>query len=281
MSGAAGGGVLYYAVGGGLGHLVRARAVLHTLGLTEDAAILTASPHADDRRVVGPVGVVRIPLDLERDRSAYRNWLTALLADLRPRRLIVDAFPAGVLGELAGLPALVHAGRIDHVARLLRWPAYARRLRSAPPRFATTHLLEPLHADHHAMLTAASDEVVPLTLVDPPADAGLPPVPGPFTLIAHSGPLAEVLTLVRRAQGLRRPDPLVVCSREPVAGHLTWLDHFPVRTLLPHARRLVTGAGFNCVREGRAFGGEHHVVPFARPLDDQPARAARYSPAGF
>src|SRR5262249_19727152 len=49
----AGGGrvILYSALGGGLGHLARARKVLAALGLA--ATILTASPFAGDARVVG------------------------------------------------------------------------------------------------------------------------------------------------------------------------------------------------------------------------------------
>jgi len=44
--------IVYYAIGGGLGHLVRARAVLHTLGVA-DAVLVTASPFAKDARVTG------------------------------------------------------------------------------------------------------------------------------------------------------------------------------------------------------------------------------------
>ena len=53
--------ILYYALGGGLGHLVRARAVLYTLGVAERAVLVTASPFAADARVVGGLPVVRVP----------------------------------------------------------------------------------------------------------------------------------------------------------------------------------------------------------------------------
>src|SRR3954449_9482476 len=159
--------VLYYAVGGGLGHLVRARAVLHTLGLSDEAALVTASRFADDPRVVGSVPVIRVPDALDRDRAATRRWVAGLLAAEGPDALFVDAFPAGVLGELCGLGW--DGGPVHHVARLLRWERYARRLDGPLPRIATTHVVEPLHAEHEAAVRAVSASVGPLALTDPPA----------------------------------------------------------------------------------------------------------------
>jgi len=158
--------ILYYAIGGGLGHLVRARAVLHTLGVSDRAAVVTASRFAADRRVVDDVPVIRVPEALDGDRAALWRWLADLVAGLRPERLVVDAFPAGVLGELRapGVP-------IDHVARLVRWSRYARRLDRPLPRIDTTFVVEPLRGDQRSALVAASARMVPLALVDPPAPA--------------------------------------------------------------------------------------------------------------
>ncbi|MFL5958130.1 MAG: hypothetical protein ACJ756_11830, partial [Solirubrobacterales bacterium] len=134
--------IVYYAIGGGLGHLVRARAVLHTLGAS-DAVLVTASPFANDARVTGEVPVVDVPPSLDGDRGGLRRWFAGLVAAERPERVIVDAFPAGVVGELPELDVPV-----DHVARLLRWPKYARRLDRPLPRIETTFVLEPLHPAH-------------------------------------------------------------------------------------------------------------------------------------
>ena len=57
--------LLYYALGGGLGHLVRARAFLHTLGLDGEAALFTSSRFASDPRVTGGLRVVRVPEELD------------------------------------------------------------------------------------------------------------------------------------------------------------------------------------------------------------------------
>jgi hypothetical protein len=251
--------ILYYAIGGGLGHLVRARAVLHTLGLEEDAALLTASPFADDPRVVGPLPVIRVPDALDRDRARLRRWLGDLVAAERPDRLIVDAFPAGVLGELGPLDVPV-----DHVARLLRWPKYARRLDGPLPRIETTYVVEPLHGDHGSALRAASERMAPVGLVDPPAPARDDAAGA--ALVVHSGPDAEVDALVALARGTGHR----VLVARPGGGDL---DVHPAATLFDGAAAIVTGAGFNAMRQAAPYRERHRFIAFPRPLDDQRARA--------
>jgi hypothetical protein len=132
--------ILYYALGGGLGHLTRARKVLEALGLTRDAVLLTASAFGADPRVTGGLRVLKVPRRLGHDRAAFRAWLQPVLA--QADELIVDSFPAGILGELSGMtlpPA-------RHVARLLRWDAYERRLDGPLPHYDVIYALEPLRA---------------------------------------------------------------------------------------------------------------------------------------
>jgi hypothetical protein len=270
--------ILYYAIGGGLGHLVRARAVLHTLGIEGEAVVLTASTHASDRRVVGELPVIRAPDSLDHDRAELRRWLDAVLAAVRPERVIVDAFPAGVLGELRDLDVPV-----DHVARLLRWPRYVRRLDGPLPQIETTFVVEPLHPDHRTELAAASSRMEPLHLVDPPAPirddaAGAAPVDGAAlvngaALVVHAGPDHEVEALVSLARSTGRR----VMVARPGGGDL---DVHPAAALFPHAGHIVTAAGFNAMRQAAPFRDRHTYVPFPRPLDDQHARAQLASGGG-
>src|SRR5690242_15564869 len=106
--------ILYYAIGGGPGHLVRARAVLHTLGLDGNAALLASGAHAADRRVVGPLSVHVAPAGSDKDLSGYRRWVADTLRRLDPEAIFVDTFPAGLIGELAGLRQLTRA-RLHYV----------------------------------------------------------------------------------------------------------------------------------------------------------------------
>jgi hypothetical protein len=236
--------ILYYALGGGLGHLSRAGKVLDALGL--DAVILSASRHARDPRVTGGRPVIHVPRRLGHDRAEFRAWLARPLAGAE--ELIVDSFPGGILGELCGL-ALPPA---RYVARRLNWPAYADRLDGPLPQFAATYQLEPVA---HALC-----DPQPLALALP--EAGAPLSGKPHTLVVHSGPDHEIDQLRARASG----HTLVISPRHH--------DVYPVAPHLPHAERIITAAGFNLMQETAHLRDRHTFVPFARALDDQFARAA-------
>ena len=277
--------ILVYAEGGGLGHLTRLRALVHTLGLVDPVTVISSSPAAADPRVAGGLDVLTMPFRRE-DVAARRAWLARTVAELAPARLVVDAFPAGLSGELDA--AVVGSIPCDHVARLLRWPAYRRVLPADPVRFRTTYRLEDLDPDHAGHLAATSERVVPLDLVDPPGAAVVPRWPGasddrPRWLVAHSGPAAEVAELLAYARDLAavegvRPD-LVVASpagaAPPAAPDLVAVDHYPVWPLFPMADRVITAAGYNVVRQLTDHPDRHTVVPMPRRFDDQFERARR------
>jgi hypothetical protein len=268
--------VLYYALGGGLGHLTRARTVLGALGL-DDAVLLTASPYARDRRVTNGRRVVEPP-GLERDAAACRRWIESVLARLCPDEMIVDSFPGGIVGELCG--ASLPPAR--HIARRLRWDRYARRLSGALPPFTVSYLLEPLAPAHTSRLADCSNRLSSLELpplAQPPASGPL--VPGPHWLVVHSGPDAEVVDLARYAAELRSEEGaaaeiVVVSPRRPssLPPGSTWRNVYPARAYFPHADRIVTAAGFNAMRETEPMRERHRFVPYPRPLDDQFGRAA-------
>ena len=272
--------LLYYALGGGLGHLVRARAFLHTLGLDAEATLFTSSRFAEDRRVTGGLPVARVPASLDGDRAGLRGLLEETLAETRATRLVVDAFPAGLLGELAGWAP--PAGLVLwHVARLLRWRRYAADASLRLPRTDVTFVVEELHAEHRRALEAASRELRPLALVDPPAPPP-EPIEGRHVLVVHSGPDEETLDLVACARELAaaggRGARVVLASParpEALPEDVECRDAFPATGLFPAADRIVAAAGFNAVRQTEPFRARRFLVPYPRRFDDPFARAAR------
>jgi predicted glycosyltransferase len=272
--------LLYYAMGGGLGHLTRARAFLHTTGLDGEAALFTSSRFAEDPRVTGGLPVVKVPADLDGDRGGLRALLGRTIAELGARRLVVDALPAGILGELADFspPAGLE---IWHVARLLRWERYAADASARLPRFDVTYELEQLHEDHRRALEASSGEIRRLELVDPRSPAP-EPIEASYVLVVHGGPDEETADLVACARELARVEGS--CTRIVLAAparHATllddvaWVDVFPATGLFGRAERIVTAAGFNAVRHTEPFRSRRFLVPYPRRFDDQFTRAAR------
>lgn len=250
--------ILYYAAGGGLGHVVRGRAVLEALGLAGQAAIATSSPYADER-VSGGIPLVRVPP----------------LPDLDVDRTIVDTFPAGIQGELASCRS---APRLDYVARLLRWEVYRRAVPGRLPFFDTAYIVEELTPEHDAFVRAHSGNVVHL-------DLSAPPQPGEaedFWLVVHSGPEEEVRELVDYTRELMAldahpPERVLVATRCSIALEPPFegVDALPASALFPRAARIVSAAGFNVMRETAPWQEKHSVLPFARKFDDQFLRAAR------
>jgi hypothetical protein len=266
--------IVCYANGGGLGHLTRIRAYLHTIARDAPATILTGSPFAADPRVTGGHPVRSAPGGL--DRAELASWIAGSLAELGAIELVVDAFPAGLSGELTGLPAGL---RTVHLARLLRWDAYAELLPPDPPRFAQTYLVEPVTAEHEAYLRSVSGAVTALGLVEPPA-----PVAAALEgwLIVHSGPEAEIVELVEYAREMAalegvRPRLTLVSPSLPdgLPPGVEHLDVYPAWPLFPSASRVVTAAGCNVVRQLARWPERHRMMPFPRRFDDQFARAAR------
>jgi hypothetical protein len=208
--------------------------------------------------------VLRVPRHLGRDRDRFRDWLAGALATLRPDELIVDSFPGGILGELCGM-ALPPA---RHVARRLRWDAYAKRLEGPLPRYDVVYALEPLSHDHARALTGPIER---LTL--PVGSPGAPLVGESHWLVVHSGPDHELDRLL--AHAARASRIVVVTPRRParLPDRAQWRDVYPVAPHLGHAERIVTAAGFNLMQETAHLRDRHTFVPFERALDDQFARA--------
>ncbi len=235
--------IAYYALGGGLGHATRARRVLDALGI--DDAVIVASVR--DERVTGRYPVVDS------------------LRGLEPERIIADAFPLGLFGELAeaGVP-------LDYVARLLRWDEYRRCVPRPLPRFGTVYVVE--EVSH----SVPCERVVELEIAATTIPCAPPPAPCalPYWLVVHSGPEQEVRDLVAYAEELQRIErdaaPIVVVSQCGIG-----LDVVPASTLFAGAARIISAAGFNVMLETEPYRDKHHVVPMPRRFDDQFARAAR------
>jgi hypothetical protein len=265
--------ILYYAIGGGLGHLTRGRRVLQKLGLAERAALVTASPFARDPRVTGGLPVIEVPTLLERDPAAHWRWLREVLAAERCERLLADTFPAGIHGELAGLNVPV-----DYVGRILRWPAYLDAAGHPEMRFETSWLAEELTEDHDDFVRRSSGRVA---LLDLYVDAAPSPARDPYWLLVHSGPEDEVHELIGYTQELRELSgatcEVLVATRVrvPLPPRFALVDVYPVTQLLAGAERIVSAAGFNIMSETAALAAKHDAVPMERRFDDQFLRAAR------
>lgn len=276
--------IVCYACGHGLGHLTRIRAALHTLSPGEPATVLTTSPYAEHPAVGAGLAVRTAPAGLRSDDLAA--WFADAVRALAPREVLIDAFPAGLHGELTGrLRAAVTAAApgvtVTHLARMVRWETYRALVPAEPMRYDRTWLVEPLAPDQMEYLASVSAAVKTLALTDPPADPSAPLLPDTW-LIVHSGPASEVAELVRYARDTATfedatPDYVLITADPPadLPADVRRMDRYPAWPLFPSAARIFTAAGYNAVRQLAAHRERHRMLPFPRRFDDQFARAAR------
>ena len=270
--------IAFYAMGGGLGHLSRARRVVEALRCPpSEVQIFTASKLAPSSDPC----IVRVPRGLADSPGSFGAWLKYVLHELAPSVVIVDTFPLGILGELADHSVLPDVP-VYHVARLLKWDAYRNAFAGTPRRYEASLVVEPLTPEHEALLAAHSRIVMPLELNAENRQGEENPFQSrPVWFIVHSGPAAEVRALLafateRANREKAAPQFVVVTPRAlqlpPGVGRIA---HSRPWELYPHAARIVTACGFNSMLEAAPWRDKHLFLPLERRFDDQFLRATR------
>lgn len=274
---------LYYAMGGGLGQLARARAVEHTLELQE-LRVLTAALEA------GKVFHSHNLLKVQAKHFApaqYQKWMNSRLKRYLFSEVYIDTYPAGFLGELTSwLPQW--EGKLHYIARAMNMEAYQDRIPADFPLFEKSYILEPLPEAQESFIQKHSKSVETLELVYP--QPALPPqteslirrMPSPIWLVVHAGPASEVddlLTFARNIAREERMDPTwlvcTMCDYSSVHREVNVLKQFPIWPLYDQVDRIFTACGFNAMLQTEAYRDKHHFLPFERKYDDQLIRAKR------
>jgi hypothetical protein len=274
---------LYYANGGGLGHLTRANAFLRQLKIENETAILTASKFAEDKRIVGDIEIIKVDDDLSQQRKKYRDFLQKVLSDLLPEKIFLDSFPAGIIGEFTDFD--FGKTEVSYIARLLKWRNYSYCLIGKPPQFKKTFVLEMLEKEHQIFIENHSDEITGLELHYPHPEKQnedfikqIVKKHNPFWLIVHAGNIEETGELWKFAEEIKEIEKaeveLVLISPNPFPNKICF-DIYPASLLFPFAKRIFTAGGFNAVQQTKDLRSKHFVMPFERRYDDQFARAER------
>jgi hypothetical protein len=283
---------LYYAMGGGLGHLTRARAFFFNLGIDNDSAIiLTSSPFASDKRVVGDFKTIQVDKSYENDVPAFQKYLQNILSGSNIDSLYIDSFPLGIIGEFADFNFPENL-EINYIARLLKWKNYSHFLENKILHFNKTFILEPLENEHQNFIDENSGEQIETELKYPEpvlntADEEIfrfiVNEKKPFWLVVHSGSEAETTELINFAAEMREIEKadvnLILISPNNLSFYLhpfSQFDLYPASVLFNDAERIFTACGFNAMRQMAKFRFKHYLIPFERRYDDQFARARRF-----
>lgn len=273
--------IVWYAPGGGLGHLNRALAVLrHLHPLAKDAQVLmvVSSRHAH-LAVEAGLPVLRVPGPDESVGLPTGAMVAGALRALGAiELLVVDTFADGLYGELT-----------PEVLGLARRKALLYREGGVLPDESAAwsdydEILAPYPVSPHgdALPVGTIVNRLPSDSLSPD-DArrrlGLPESPeGPLVLAMHAGTPDEVMAFFQQVRSasrlLGRPHALRLLTPLPLPGE-PWPEvaHvYPASEVLRAADLVLSGAGYNSVAELTLFGKKALYRPFDRSHDVQVAR---------
>ncbi len=195
--------ILFYAQGGGLGHLQRSIHMINILQLfsNDDIScqvfVASSSPYLTDylNNYIAKIAVsnpklenksqhikpILIPQNFENDLKNdlkhglenYQKWLVKQINDLNISEIYLDVFPCGLVGEwnnmvelLANYQREANFSEIKFysISRHLKWQNY-KQLITKPLFFEASFVVEALESEHLAFITQHSKSVKTLKLI--------------------------------------------------------------------------------------------------------------------
>ncbi len=188
---------LFYVMGGGLGHLYRVRTFINQFHRSP-FRILTNNPLAKKLFSLDEIEFVHDETPHELIHKIQR-----VLNSTHYNELYVDAFPAGLFGELND----VNIQKKIYLARRLNWSNYKSLIKSRL-RFNETLCFEELEEEHWMFIREVSESISAVNLLYPNPDITkivkelIPQKP--IWLIVHSFIIEEVESLVSYAKEVAR-----------------------------------------------------------------------------
>ena len=273
---------LIYALGGGWGHLTRAAALARIACARNQVRILTNSPYAPQvRRALPELDIVA--LDPALPATTVREQVIQYVRAADPRCFIVDTFPRGLGGELAGIIHSLEATTVlVHRDLSPRYVAEAK-LR-ALVRSAYDLILVPGKGEGNAFADLPQAVVTePWLIRNPPPECCL--VRERSVLICASGTTEELSWYGAAVASLRALDARLeircvapVCP--PGCPRKLWIAHWPAIDLYADAGVVVGGAGYNTIHECLAWQVPLIAHPWPRKYDRQWLRAQQAASRG-
>jgi hypothetical protein len=285
---------LYYAVGGGLGHFSRAIGFIHThprlkpentVVMVAEREMYRLQENSFADRAWQHLKIIHIPAGCFENVAYLSTWLQNWLQAHQPTDIFLDTFPAGIMGEWH-MP--VHqVARFHYIGRYLKLPAYHF---AANLSFTSAYRLEAWHPAQEALLQEYARECKDFDLHYPAVELS-PEVRDQISgwrqkgqevwAVVHSEPAEEVEALLSFARDLARlagvePAFLLLSCLPYPEEQAQLLKLFPAYGLFPEADRIITGCGFNLMRQAAAFRHKHSCMPFPRRYDDQFVRFQRW-----
>ncbi len=273
---------LIYALGGGWGHLTRAASLARAACQRHRVRILTNSPYAPQVIKALP-DLDIVALDPSLPTATAREQALEQIRAAYPDCLIVDTFPRGLGGELAGMiDSLAAAKVLVHRDLTPRYVSEAN-LRDFV-RSTYDLILIPGHGEGAAFADLPRAAATEPWLIRNPRPMRRPGLQRRI-LISAAGTTGEqawygevVASLQTHNGGLDIRCVAPICP--PKCPVESWVEHWPAADLYPTAGVVIGGAGYNTIHECLAWRIPLIAHPWPRKYDRQWLRARRASQCG-
>lgn len=276
---------LYYAAGGGLGHLSRGWALAHMWNWRQQDVLFLYAPYPDYpydwvlKKGPTPYDAIHIPFktNVRSNKKQLQEWLIGFIQDYGITEIYLDCFPSGLIGEWKKFP--LQELRFYLVARNLKAAAYGS-LFANHPAFEKIYQVEAFMPDYQVKIDDMGGEVLPIDIQYPQVGdfdeiiEWIDLNPRPRWMIVHSGWDDELQALYDMAKDDARKEEVkpyifLVNPHSDPFPEVPSYQFFPAYPIFPYVDRLYSGAGFNTMKQAEGFEGVHRVLPFVRRYDDQ------------
>jgi hypothetical protein len=275
--------ILYYAFGGGFGHLSRTSALIHTLKLPlDDVLVLTNSKYA--HIVFAREQILMISEAFYHKPDELFQLVKKVISDYGISEMYIDTFPVGILGELNELNT--DSCKIIYIARILNWRNYFPLIGIKNLRFEKTFIIEPLPDIQLEFVKNNSNSYSDINIDYPKKQITaygsgiLNSFKEPPWLIVHSESFEELELLYKHALEIaemqdQKPEFLVISqTNNKLEGqNILQINYYPASEFFPYCEKIITACGFNSMYQTRKYAEKHYFIPFERRYDDQFERA--------
>jgi len=266
--------IVFYAMGGGFGHLTRVKTFIKNTGIASHYKVICSHPKrnlffTDDE-------LIYIPTHAGISSQELRVLIQDACAGYDIDKLFIDTFPCGILGELT--PNTIKHSKSYYLARRMNWSAY-QPLASTAMRFEVSYCFEELSADHLSYIYTYSRRHEPFKLNYPKPTASLlqPSLKSsqPIWLIIHTTHKEELEILISHAQDIafitKCSPRYMVFTDVSIAldSNFEIMYQQQPADWYPYAEKIFSAAGFNTWYQLTPWREKHNCIPFKRKYDDQ------------
>lgn len=273
---------LFYALGGGAGHLSRTQKLMRHLNINQSECLILHSCQQIFNSYFPNSKGIYFDSESFPTPTELKKAIEKVIFKYKPTHFYIDVFPFGLFGELKGIN---FSGEYHLTARILKKEYFKKFGDLSTIRFNRTRVIEALPQFQRKFIYTNSEIVEGWECKSEEVfNDKLPISNNEKWLILHTGSIDECNDLIALAKETanveRKTIKLFFAGNNMVNSPEISNIHFTTaRQYFLDADRIITACGFNLMDELKQHSHKHIYIPFERKYDDQFERARLYREA--